>query len=579
LNLNASEMTIQGDEGLQLSTPEHTIELNEFASTLSPKIELQASTRRAHPKIILPGSPEAMYLQFGGIAMKQDTGIKNAQAQSETAMGVYKETWNGLCGLATGVGDLVGTGADIAFGDATWEGSRKDLYQRNHLLQYAVERGREQQEYIESVRSGERSYGQVAFDALQKSMEIQLAPAIDTIESIKTIVKGSGTINPYASTLEQNQEFGRRSGEASQELLLVASNFIGVGRAAKPAASAAKKLSKAEKALQGSHHEESGGGKGIGALLGGKDAAKAAGVGQGGVKTGATAVLLMARSAFSRAGSKGSRLLAGLMCKALVKAEPFKIQRRELVPDKGHGHTRDQGYRYHDKEDHSSSHERKQQKKNLEEGMYSGRRPEKEPDRKHDQDKSKESAPMSSNKPDKVPEKNNELDTEAGSTEGTGKFDPLSNPKIAKEIESNSDTVYGYSPKKGSPLDKFGVDWTNQEQVASARAKRMEYLKNMEQKKVKLESEVAKLQSEGKSIEEIARKMSEKRNLDRMKSYDSSNSEGLAAMKERNIQQYGREEGPTPEQLFEKYGSWEEVIYGSVRTSPAMDVLTGLYKE
>ena len=161
---------------------------------------------------------------------------------------------------------------------------------------------------------------------------------------------------------------------------------------------------------------------------------------------------------------------------------------------------------------------------------------------------------------------------------GTGKFDPLSNPKIAKEIESNSDAVYGYSPKKGSPLDKFGVDWTNQEQVASARAKRMEYLKNMEQKKVKLESEVTKLQSEGKSIEEIARKMSEKRNLDRMKSYDS-NPEGLAAMKERNIQQYGREEGPTPEQLFEKYGSWEEVIYGSVRTSPAMDVLTGLYKE
>ncbi|WP_051112231.1 hypothetical protein [Lysinibacillus sphaericus] len=164
-------------------------------------------------------------------------------------------------------------------------------------------------------------------------------------------------------------------------------------------------------------------------------------------------------------------------------------------------------------------------------------------------------------------------------TKGSGKFDPLSNPKIAKEIESNSDAVYGYSPEKGSPLDKFGVDWTNQEQVASARAKRMEYLKNMEQKKVKLESEVAKLQSEGMSIEEIARKMSEKRNLDRMKSYDSSNSEGLAAMKERNIQQYGREEGPTPEQLFEKYGSWEEVIYGSVRTSPAMDVLTGLYKK
>jgi len=421
LNLNASEITIQGDEGLQVSTPQHTIELNEFASTLSPKIELQASTRRTHPKIIPPGSPEAVYLQFGGIAMKQDIGIKNAQAQSETAMGVYKETWNGLCGLATDVGDLVGTGADIAFGEATWEGSRKDLYQRNHLLQYAVERGREQQEYIESVRSGERSYGQVAFDGLQKSMEMQWAPVIGTVESLKTIAKGSGTINPYASTLEQNQEFGRRSGEASQELLLVASNFIGIGRAAKPAASAAKKLSKAEKALQGSHHEDSGGGKGIGTLLGSKDAAKASSIGQGGVKTGATAVLLMARSAFSRAGSKGSSLLAGLMSKALVKAEPFKIQRRELVPDTGHGHKRDQGYRYHDKEEHSSSHEReKQKKKNLEEGMYSGRRPEKEPDRKHGQDESKESTPMPPNKPDK----SREPDKDKDSTEGTGDLYP-----------------------------------------------------------------------------------------------------------------------------------------------------------
>ncbi|MFE5319172.1 RHS repeat-associated core domain-containing protein [Paenibacillus sp. NPDC056579] len=176
------------------------------------------------------------------------------------------------------------------------------------------------------------------------------------------------------------------------------------------------------------------------------------------------------------------------------------------------------------------------------------------------------------------------VNTKNASTEGTGKgaskFDPLSNPKIAKEIEANPDAVYGYSPKKGSSLDKFGVDWTDSQQVASARTKRMEYLQNMEQKKVKLESEVAKLQSEGISIEDIARMKVEQRNSDRIQSYiDSNNYEGLAAMKERNIQQYGRPEGPTPKQLFEKYGSWDEVIYSSVRTSPAMDVLTGLYKQ
>ena len=70
-----------------------------------------------------------------------------------------------------------------------------------------------------------------------------------------------------------------------------------------------------------------------------------------------------------------------------------------MVSDTGHGHTINQGYRYHDKEDHSSSHEREKQKKNLEEGLYSGRIP------------------------DKVPEKNSEFDTEAGSTKGTGNIE------------------------------------------------------------------------------------------------------------------------------------------------------------
>ena len=34
---------------------------------------------------------------------------------------------------------------------------------------------------------------------------------------------------------------------------------------------------------------------------------------------------------------------------------------------------------------------------------------------------------------------------------------------------------------------------------------------------------------------------------------------------ERNILEYGKVEGPTPEQLYKKYGSWENVIYGSLK--------------
>lgn len=79
-------------------------------------------------------------------------------------------------------------------------------------------------------------------------------------------------------------------------------------------------------------------------------------------------------------------------------------------------------------------------------------------------------------------------------------------------------------------------------------------------------------------MEEIARLKVEERNQGRMETYIKSNNlDGLNAMKERNILEYGRAERPTPEQLYKKYGSWEDVIYGSLKTNPAMDVLTGLF--
>jgi len=128
-------------------------------------------------------------------------------------------------------------------------------------------------------------------------------------------------------------------------------------------------------------------------------------------------------------------------------------------------------------------------------------------------------------------------------------------------------------------LDKFKVDWSNPEQVAAARSERINYLEKLKVKNQLLNDEVAALQKEGMSMEDIARNKVEQRNQDRINSYiKSGNMEGLEAMKARNLSQYGRQEGPTADQLFAQKGSWEEVVYGSVRSSPAMDVLTGLYK-
>ena len=105
-------------------------------------------------------------------------------------------------------------------------------------------------------------------------------------------------------------------------------------------------------------------------------------------------------------------------------------------------------------------------------------------------------------------------------------------------------------------------------------------LKGYKVNRLEIENKVKCFKEQGLSDKDIASIIVETRNNDRIKSYiDSNNLEGLKSMKERNLLQYCREEGPKSDQLFEKYGSWEEVIYSSTKTSVAMDILTGLYNK
>ena len=63
------------------------------------------------------------------------------------------------------------------------------------------------------------------------------------------------------------------------------------------------------------------------------------------------------------------------------------------------------------------------------------------------------------------------------------------------------------------------------------------------------------LQNDGYSMEDIARMKVEQRNQDRINNYIKSNNyDGLEAMKQRNLEEYQRAEGPTADQLYKKYG-------------------------
>ena len=154
--------------------------------------------------------------------------------------------------------------------------------------------------------------------------------------------------------------------------------------------------------------------------------------------------------------------------------------------------------------------------------------------------------------------------------------DPMENPEAAKDIIVNPDAVYGYSPNPDSV--RLGAyadeDWTDPEKVAKWRAERAEY----HAQNAELYQMINTMKSEGKSVEEIARAVSSRRNEIRIESY-KDDAEGLEKLKKSNLETYGHEEGPTPDELYEKYGSWQKVIEKALSSNPGMDACLGFYDE
>ena len=152
--------------------------------------------------------------------------------------------------------------------------------------------------------------------------------------------------------------------------------------------------------------------------------------------------------------------------------------------------------------------------------------------------------------------------------------DPMENPKAAADIIVDPDAVYGYAPNPDSVrLGAFAkYDWSDEAFVAQMKQEREAYhesIHELYQMKVDMEAQ-------GGSVEEIARAISNRRNEMRIEAY-KDDPDGLATLKESNLEKYGNENGGTPEYYYEKTGSWEAVIEKAFSTNAGADAILGLY--
>ena len=154
--------------------------------------------------------------------------------------------------------------------------------------------------------------------------------------------------------------------------------------------------------------------------------------------------------------------------------------------------------------------------------------------------------------------------------------DPRENPAAMADIVENPDAVYGFSPNPESarlgPYAKY--NWSDPIFVAQAQKERVAYHESIES----MTDILYRMREDGSSMEEMARAVSIERNRIRLDSF-RDDPEGLASVKESNLKTYGHEDGPTPDELYEKYGSWTTVLQKAFSTNMGMDACCGLYDE
>ena len=153
--------------------------------------------------------------------------------------------------------------------------------------------------------------------------------------------------------------------------------------------------------------------------------------------------------------------------------------------------------------------------------------------------------------------------------------DPRENPSAMADIIEDENAIYGFRPNDTGRLKQYAsADWSDPEVVEKGRQDRIAYHKSLEA----MYAIVDEMRAEGKDIEAIARAVSTKRNELRLAAYEND-PEGLAAIKASNLETYGHEEGPLPDELYAKYKTWEMVLTKAFSTNSGMDACLGLYDD
>ncbi len=104
---------------------------------------------------------------------------------------------------------------------------------------------------------------------------------------------------------------------------------------------------------------------------------------------------------------------------------------------------------------------------------------------------------------------------------------------------------------------KFGKWWYNGHRVRSIYNSAI----------LEIDETVTIMQNAGKTIEEIADAVVKIRNNSKVATRALMYAVDVAKLEARNLEKYGNTVGPTLEQLLKKYGSYEEIIDASTRTS------------